>query len=178
MLALKLMSSSLPLLVLHHLFFLSSLLSTLPPIFFILFKLPSHFPSTILLSSYLLFILLPFPYHLHTSPTIFIPPLSLTPTSLHPSSHIFSPLPLTCSLISLHPTPPLPQFHPISIHLPPFSLTLYILSNLHVPLIFLSSLSLPHTQWPICECDGKGVAPGALHLQHLPQATEQHYLCV
>ena len=56
MLALKLMSSSLPLLVLHHLFFLSSLLSTLPPIFFVLFKLPSHFPSTILLSSYLLLV--------------------------------------------------------------------------------------------------------------------------
>ena len=206
MLALKLMSSSLPLLVLHHLFFLTSLLSTLPPIFFVLFKLPSHFPSTILLSSYLLFILLPFPYHLHTSPTIFIPPLpsSYLPFLLPPLHfillltsflpyrspallfpYILPPLYLnfTLSPFTYLPSPShftssltcmcLLSFSPLSL-----SLTLYILSNLHVPSIFLSSLSLPHTQWPICECDGKGVAPGALHLQHLPQATEQHYLCV
>ena len=168
MLALTLMSSSLP--PLSYSFFSSSLLFFLPflPFFSLLFKLASHLPSTILLSSYLLFILLPFPL-----PSPYLPFL-LTPLHFHPSSHLFSPLPLICSLTSLHPTPPpsspstsiSPYLNsPTSILLPPFSLTLYILSNLHVPPIFFPlspSHAVAHLQVQWVGCGTRSTSPAAL----------------
>ena len=122
-----------------------------PSAVFILF---SFLPSLQLFTIPLIFPLL--------SPTFFSPPSSLT--SL-PLSYFLSP----------YPPPSIPQFHPTSIPQPPFS---PLLSNHHTLPISLSSLSLSHTQWPICECNGQGVAPGALYLQHLPAAVKQHHLCV
>ena len=104
------------------------------------------------------------------SPTFFsylIPPSSLT--SL-PLSYFLSPC----------PPPSIPHFHPTSIPQPPFS-SLPTLPPLQPSCSsYLPFLSLSHThmQWPICECNGQGVAPRALYLQHLPPAAKQHHLCV
>ena len=111
---------------------------------------------------------------LFTFPLIFPPFSLLSPTFF--SSHI-PPSYLTSLPLSyfLSPYPP-SLCTSISPYLnPPTSLLPSMLHPLQ-PTSYLPFLSL--SQWPVCECNGQSVAPGALCLQHLPQAAKQHHLCV
>ena len=120
-------------------------------------------------------LLLP-PFHPTSfSPTISIPPLSLNPTSLpsffdltsflpYHSSALLLPYILPPPLLPLHLNFTLPQ-SPTSILLPPFSLTLYILSNLHVPPIFFPlspSHAVAHLQVQWAGCGTQSTSPAAL----------------